>query len=307
MGKKVYGVVPPIITPLDSKEHVDEEAFRRLLNHCVSGGLHGIFVAGSNGETMALTQKERDRAIKIALDEVGGRVPVMCGVMDTSTVRVIENIKRLEDMGGTLAVITPVFYARHATQYETVRHFEAIAANTNIELIIYNIPPFTSQNLRSDTVFEITQNPKVVGYKDSSANMQEFTKCLVHFKNTDFSMMQGSTSVSAASMLMGADGYVPSLAPLFPLPFVKMYEYGKAGDIARTMAWNEIIMQIDRIYGMSANQTASTKYAISTLGLCSKRVALPSEPTTSGDEAKIDAQIEKVKGLIDALLHSDLA
>ena len=114
MAKEIVGVIPPVITPLDSDERVDEKAFRRLISHCIESGIHGIFVAGSNGECMALTQKERDRAIWIALEETGGRVPVIAGVMDSSTKRVIENVKRLEQMGGTVAVVTPVFYARHA-------------------------------------------------------------------------------------------------------------------------------------------------------------------------------------------------
>ena len=297
--KKVHGVVPPIITPLDEQERVDEAGFRKLLRYCVDGGLHAIFVAGSNGETLALTQKERNRAIQIALDEVGGQVPVICGVMDSSTRRVIDNIKALEQMGGEYAVITPVFYARHATQQETVRHFEQISKETEASLVIYNIPPFTGQNLTPETIFQIAQIDKVVGYKDSSGNMGGFMKCLKHFRGRDnFFLMQGSTALSAASMLLGADGYVPSLAPAFPLPFVKMYECGAQGDIAGTTAWNDIIMEIDKIYPMAKNQTASTKYAIAHLGLTDKRVAMPSEPITEEQMRCIDAHIEKIKDMI---------
>ena len=90
MTKKYIGVIPPIITPVDEHENVDEKGFRKLISHCIENGIHGIFVAGSNGECLALTQAERDRAIKIAIDETAGRVPVMAGVMDSSTRRVIE-------------------------------------------------------------------------------------------------------------------------------------------------------------------------------------------------------------------------
>ena len=109
MKKKYYGVVPPVITPITEKETVDEEGFRQLIDYCIDGGLHGLFVAGSNGECMALTQAERNNAIRIMLDQAKGRVPVMAGVMDTSTRRVIDNIKALEQMGGTCAVVTPIF------------------------------------------------------------------------------------------------------------------------------------------------------------------------------------------------------
>lgn len=106
MSKEIIGVIPPIITPIDENEKVDEAGLRKLINHCIDHGIHGIFICGSNGECMSLTQAQRDRAIQIALDECSGRVPVIAGCMDSSTQRVIENVQRLEEMGGTTAVVT---------------------------------------------------------------------------------------------------------------------------------------------------------------------------------------------------------
>ncbi|AOT72077.1 dihydrodipicolinate synthase family protein [Geosporobacter ferrireducens] len=295
MVKKIIGVIPPIITPVDENEKVDEKALRLLINHCIKNGIHGIFVAGSNGECLALTQKERDRAIKITLDEVAGRVPVIAGVMDSSTIRVIENIKRFEDMGGKTAVVTPVFYARHATQDESVKHFEAIANATEADLMIYNIPPFTGQTLKAETIFKIAEIDKVIGYKDTSGQLPEFIKCLRYFEGTDFILHQGATNLAMASMLLGADGYIPSLAPLFPMPHIKLYEAGKSGDIEAVKKWGAIVDDICKIYPMAKSQTASTKYAISKLGFLAKRVIRPTEPITVDEERRIDAKIEELK------------
>jgi len=298
MAKKYIGVIPPIITPVDEHENVDEKGFRKLISHCIENGIHGIFVAGSNGECLALTQTERDRAIRIAIDETAGRVPVMAGVMDSSTRRVIENTKRLEQMGDAAAVITPVFYARHATQEETVRHFEDISRQTAADLLIYNIPPFTGQTLKAETIFKIARIDKVVGYKDTSGSFPDFQKCLSHFRGTDFLLHQGATNLAAASMLLGADGYIPSMAPLFPEPHVRMYEYGRKGDIANTMACNDIIAEISTLWPMTKSQTASTKYAISRLGFCDKRVIRPTEPILPDEERRIDAKIDEIWKLI---------
>jgi 4-hydroxy-tetrahydrodipicolinate synthase len=295
MKQKLFGVVPPIITPVDEYERVDEKGLRLLIDHCIDHGIHGIFVCGSNGECMALTQAERDRAIRIALDECAGRVPVIAGVMDSSTKRVIENVKRFEDMGGQTAVVTPVFYARHATQDETVRHFEDISAATEADLMIYNIPMFTGQNLTADTVIRISRIDKVTGVKDTSGSLPAFIKLLNHFKGTDFQVLQGSTNLAVPSMLMGADGYVPSLAPLFPKAHIMVYEYGKARDIDNAMKWGAILDEICKIYPMAKSQTASTKYAMSTLGFTDKRVIRPSEPITAEEMARIDAFIDKMR------------
>ena len=295
MKQKLFGVVPPIITPVDEYERVDEKGLRLLIDHCIDHGIHGIFVCGSNGECMALTQEERDRAIRIALDECAGRVPVIAGVMDSSTKRVIENVKRFEDMGGQTAVVTPVFYARHATQDETVRHFEDISAATEADLMIYNIPMFTGQNLTADTIIRISQIDKVTGVKDTSGNLPAFIKLLNHFKGTDFRVLQGSTNLAVPSMIMGADGYVPSLAPLFPKAHIMVYEYGKARDIDNAMKWGAILDEICKIYPMAKSQTASTKYAMSTLGFTDKRVIRPSEPITAEEMARIDAFIDRMR------------
>lgn len=294
MAKKIIGVIPPIVTPVDENENVDEKGLRILVRRCIDTGIHGIFVAGSNGETMALTQKERNRAIRIVLDETKDAVPVICGVMDASTRRVIENIKALEQMGGKVAVVTPVFYARHATQEETIRHFEEISRHTELDLMIYNIPPFTGQTLTPETIFEIAKIDKVIGYKDTTGRFPDFIKCLEHFKNTDFVLHQGATNLAAPSLLLGADGYIPSMAPLYPKPFIKLYEYGSKGDIEKTKFYDRIVSMTSSIWPMAKSQTASTKYALSKLGF-DYRVIKPSEPITKEQMAAIDRQMEVIK------------
>lgn len=294
MNKKYYGVIPPIITPVKENEDVDEEGFRNLIEHCIKGGLHGIFVAGSNGETMALTQKERNHAIKIALDQSKGRVPIMAGVMDTSTRRVIDNVKSLEQMGGTCAVVTSVFYDRHTSQDETVRHFEKIAKETSIDLMIYNIPMFTGLKLTADTVIKISKIDHVVGVKDSSGDFKEFMKCLSYFRGKDFCVLQGTTAYAMPSMLLGADGFVPSIAPLFPELFVKAYEAGRSKNIELAMRYDLLLRETSKILGMTKNATAANKFALSLLGFTDKRVMWPQDTIKPDEEQNIINKTKKI-------------
>lgn len=299
--KKYHGVIPPIITPVDEKERVDEQGFRALLDHCVAGGVHAIFVAGSNGETMALTQAERDRAIRIAVDQCKGRVPVMCGVMDTGTRRVIDNIKRMEDMGGDCAVITSIFYARHTSQSETIRHFEQISKETAADLVVYNIPPFTGLKLAPATVLEICGLDKVKAYKDSSGAFGEFLTILRQLEDTDVSVLQGLNPYFVTSMLLGADGMVPAASPLFPELYVEAYEAGLRGDVALCKKYERIIEQVGRMLAMSKSVTAVNKFAISTLGFTDKRVIAPQDTILPEEEENVLAQIEKIRQMHQAL------
>jgi 4-hydroxy-tetrahydrodipicolinate synthase len=304
--KKYYGIIPPVITPIDDHERVDEDGFRKLIDHCIQGGLHGIFVAGTNGEAMALTQKERNRAIAIALDQVKGRIPVLCGVMDSGTSRVIENIKALEQMGGTCAVVTSIFYARHTSQSETIRHFEKISRETETDLVVYNIPSMTGLTLSPGTVLSLGKIDKVCAYKDSSPDFPGFLKVLEEFRDTPVSCLQGMTALAIPALLMGADGFVPALAPLFPEIFVNAFEVsvhkGDGGlDMVKVLAYERLIRETSKILSLGRNMTAAAKYALASLGFTGKRILMPQDELSPEEENAILAQIDRVRELYNSM------
>lgn len=292
--KKYHGVIPPIITPVDESENVDEHGFRSLIDHCIDGGVHAMFVAGSNGESLALTQEQRDRAISIAVDQCKDRVPVLCGVMDTSTRRVIDNIKRMEDLGGSCAVITSIFYARHTSQSETIRHFERISHETSADLVVYNIPPFTGQSLTPSTVLEICKLDKVRAYKDSSGAFGDFLNILRKLEATETSVLQGLNPYFISGVLLGADGTVPAASPLFPELYVEAYEAGVSQDIDLCKRYEVILEEVGKMLAMSKSVTAVNKFAISTLGYTDKRVIAPQDIISPVEEQNVLRQIDKI-------------
>ena len=303
MAKKYHGVIPPIITPVLPDETVDEAGFRKIIDYCIDGGLHGIFVAGTNGDTMALTQKERNRAIQIAIDQVNGRVPVLCGVMDTSTKRVIENIKDLEQMGGTCAVVTPVFYDRHTSQDEHVRHFEKILSETTIDLALYNIPPFVSTCVDAPTVMKIADlDPRVAAYKDSSNNFSDFQQVLARYKDTDFCVLQGITPHALVSVAMGADGFVPALSVCFPEFFAAAYDVASSKNLALMEEFDSVVRESSKILKMTKNATAATKYAVSLRGFTSETVLMPQDPILDAEKAAIRDKVAELDDTIAQLL-----
>ena len=296
MKQKFFGIVPPISTPVDENERVDEKALRLLVDRCIEKGLQGIFVAGTNGECLALRQEERNRAIKIALDEAAGRVPVMAGCMDTSSERVIDNIKAAEQMGIETVVVTPEFYARHNTADETIRHFEKVASRTEADIFIYNIPPFTGYTIPADSVFKIAEFDHIVGYKDTSGQFGEFMRCLEHFKGTDFMLFQGMTQYAGLSILLGADGCIPNIGPVVPELCLKVYEYAKKRDIDKMMAYNSLLLEAQRSLTIAKYGIAGCKAVESELfGFMSDRMCAPAEPVTADQRARITAAIKSVE------------
>lgn len=285
MAKTIHGIIPPVVTPIDEHEHVIEEQLRAMIRHSINVGMHGIFICGSNGEAACLTQRERDRAIRIAVEEVGNQVPLMCGCMDTSTARVIDNIKRMEQLGGKIAVVTAEYYARHSCPEETIRHMEVISKNVHSDLIFYNIPLYTHCALKADAIFEIASFDHMIAYKDSCSMLPETIKCIERFKGTDFSVMQGITGLAGVTCLIGGDGFVPSIGPVFPEVCLKVYEYGQQGNIPKLMKWNSILSECQSICAIGKNGNSATKYLTHLLGLTDDRMTVPHEPLT-GDEKK---------------------
>ncbi|MCO7122671.1 dihydrodipicolinate synthase family protein [Ihubacter massiliensis] len=306
MKKTYQGIIPPIISPIDEKENIDDEGYSALLEYCIENGLHGIFVAGTNGETMALTQKQREHIIDLTLKQVKGRVPVIAGVMDTSTRRVIENIKELESLGGTCAAVTSIFYDRHTSQDETIRHFEKILTETDVDLVIYNIPSFTGIRLTAETVMKIAVlDDRVVAYKDSSGAYGDFMKVLSKYEDTPFSVMQGVTPQALSAVLMGADGFVPALAPAFPKMFVSAYEAARDKNVELTKQYNRLIMESSKILGMTANATAAAKFAISLRGFNDKRVIFPQDTILREEEENIRKKFEEIEAAYQAIAASN--
>lgn len=288
------GIVPPLITPVTEDENIDEGALRKLVNHCIEKKLHGVFIAGTNGESLSTTQEQRDESLRIALDEAKGRIPVLGGVMDSSTRRVIENIKRFEQMGGEYAVVSPVFYSTHAGNRETIRHFEEIAKNTEAKILAYNIPGCTGLNMTPDMVFEIAQIDKVVGIKDSSGNFAQFQKLLNHFRGTDFKLFQGISALAGPSILMGADGLVLCYAPLFPEIHLDLYESALRKDVDRLVLLSPLIEKIVGINNLSTYNVSAFKCSMSVLGFSDKRMIRPSEPVKPEEEKRIRETVEQI-------------
>ena len=290
--KKYSGITVPVITPVLPNEDVDEQAYRRVLRYCVDNGVHGIFSCGTLGETMSLTQEQRDRAIRIAADECKGKAKVFAGVMDTSTRRVIENIKRIEDTGCDAAVITPVFYDRHTSQDEIIRLFEAVANATNIDLVAYNIPSFVVEKINPDTVSRLAEIDAVKAYKDSAGAYGDTVKVLGALADReDFSVLNGTPVQYMGSALLGCDGCVPGMGSVYPKIFVKAYEATLTGEVEKMAYFNMLIGQAGKVYASAKNGTAAVKYAASRLGLCDERIMQPQDGVSPAEKEKVHQQM----------------
>lgn len=135
----LHGVVPPVCTPLDPHGEVDTASLARLVEHLVDGGVHGLFALGSTSEVAYLTDEQRATALATVVGAADGRVPVLVGVIDTTTARVVEHARSAAGLGADALVATAPFYTRTHGK-EIAQHFRRLRAAVDLPLFAYDIP-----------------------------------------------------------------------------------------------------------------------------------------------------------------------
>jgi dihydrodipicolinate synthase/N-acetylneuraminate lyase len=288
------GIIPPLFTPLNEDDSLDEISFVKLINHCLEGGVHGLFPMGSAGEGTNVSRKVWERANALCLQEVGGKVPVYCGAIDVSTPRVIESIKILEQYGAEYVVATPHFYMNTSCQGEIIRHFEAICSKTTAKMLVYNMPALTQVNILPETVLELSRIDNVTGYKDTCGSWDQHFKTLSLLANTDLRIFCGGEELCGASLLFGTHGNIAGLANLFPEVFVEIYKAGLQGDVLRTKALQQQIISIKRICGVGSSWLTGMKYAMHRMKLGNSKASMPVEPLLPEEKRTIDALLEEL-------------
>lgn len=243
---KYTGIIPPIVTPLNEEHTLDVEAFERLIEYDLGGGVSGFFVNGTSGEALRLSDDVWTDATQAILKYVQDRVPVFCGAIDTSTERVIERIKKIESWGGKIAVCTPPFYLSSFGQDEVMRHYELICKSSNIEIAIYNIPENTHVNILPDTLRKLADYDNIVAYKDSTADWQHLQRLLMCTEDKEISILNGAEELCAVSMLFGAAGCIPGLSNFMPKLFVELQEAALAKDVDKCYQIQKQINDIRR-------------------------------------------------------------
>lgn len=274
----LHGIVPPVVTPLNADESLDEAGLERQLSRLVDAGVHGMFFLGSTGEEPSLRDAERARAIAVAARVLNGRIPLIVGTMASSTARAIDNIRTAERQGADAVAVTPPHYYPSGGADEQIAHYRACAAATELPVIIYNIPSTTKVNMAAETMARIADIPNVIGLKDSSADFLHFLRILAAMKGRpDIRCLIGSPALTGAAILYGGNGGVPGVSNVDPQTMLDVYAAATAGDVVRLRELQPRVHALVKISSFGQN-IVCLKTALELMGICAAHCTAPMQP-----------------------------
>jgi 4-hydroxy-tetrahydrodipicolinate synthase len=287
---QLYGVIPPVITPVDDEDRVDENAFRGQIRRLIVAGVHGLFVGGSAGEGPLLTDREWERMAAIAAGEVGEQVFLLGGVMDTSTQRVLAKVRTLRELGYRHCVVTPTYYLALRCGDEVLRLFDACVNHAGpMNVVAYNIPQCVGYAMPADVMFEMARRGWVRTVKESSGNLDYTLRLIREGADVGLAVLQGDEGQMAASLAAGAVGIVPGSANVEPETFVALYRATQAGDAAEMAQRAARIAELRQALPLVGEQwLAGIKYAAARIGFGSGRPVSPLQPLSAVQAAAVD-------------------
>ena len=282
--KSIKGIVPPIATPINADESVDDEGMRRLVNFLIDKGADGLFVMGGTGEFFCFPDREKRRAIEVVVDEVRGRVPVVAGVTDLSTRRAIENAHVAQEAGADFITSLPPFFFSMGQDW-MYEFYSGLVAETDLPLLLYNILNPINTNIQPQTVQRLSEHPRIVGMKDSDeyAHVQEV---VLLTQDRGFRVLCGLEYHFYAAVNVGAAGGVLSSANFCPALCKSIYEATVAGDDERAV---ELQSRLNRLLGELQGFSSwwgVVKTCLNILGLCDRAVTSP-VPTCTDEEREV--------------------
>lgn len=288
----VKGVIPPIITPVDEEENVDTQGLKRVIEHVIDGGVHGIFVLGSNGEFYALDFDNQKKAVEVTVEHANGRVPVYAGASAITTKECIKLAQMAEAAGAdALSVLTPMFIQPNET--EMYNHFEAISKSTKLPILLYNNPGKTTNNISVSLLKKLAEIENIVGIKNTSLDFAQTIQFIDATKNVDnFEVLSGTDYYIYGTLAYGGVGCVAGTANVAPRLVVDIYEKFMAGDHAGALEAQYKLMPLRNTYSYGSFPVVM-KDCLNVMGI---NVGNPVKPIDHCTEERLEA-IKKV--LID--------
>ena len=267
--------MPAIVTPMFEDGSLDFPALRSLLDWHVVEGSDGIVIVGTSGESPTVSVEEHCELIKVTVDHIAGRIPVIAGTGGNSTTEAIELTNFAKSVGAD-ASLQVVPYYNKPTQEGMYAHFKKIAESVDLPVILYNVPGRTVADMSNDTILRLAQVPGIIGVKDATGNLDRAWD-LVERAPEGFALYSGDDMTCMSTILIGFHGNISVTANVAPRAMHDMCVAAAAGNAAEAVRINRPLIGLHRHLFCEANPIP-IKWAVAEMGLMSHGLRLPLTP-----------------------------
>ncbi|MDD6210212.1 MAG: 4-hydroxy-tetrahydrodipicolinate synthase [Bacteroidales bacterium] len=271
------GVGVALITPFKNDESVDFTALGRLIDYQIQNGIDYLVVLGTTAETPTLTEEEKKSIQSFVIERVKGCVPIVLGVGGNCTRTIVEKLKS-DDFTGVDAILSVVPYYNKPSQEGIYQHYKAVAAATELPVILYNVPGRTGVNMSAETTLRLANEVgNIVAVKEASGNITQMND-IIKKKPAHFDVISGDDGIAFPLITLGAVGVISVIGNAFPKEFSRMVRLALNGDYNSALTIHHAFNELFELLFVDGNP-AGVKSMLSMMGYIENNLRLPLVPT----------------------------
>ena len=287
----IKGSLVAIVSPMREDGSLDFDAYRRLIDWHIAEGTNGIVAVGTTGESPTVDHDEHCELIRVAVEAVRGRVPVIAGTGGNSTAEAIELTAFAKGVGAD-ATLQVVPYYNKPTQEGMYRHFRKVAETVDLPVILYNVPGRTVADLATETTLRLAQLPGIVGIKDATGDLARGADLLKRAPKT-FAVYSGNDDTALALMLLGGHGVVSVTANIAPRLMSELCKAALAGDLSGARSLNNRLLPLHLKLFVEPNPIP-VKWALAKMGRIEGGIRLPLVPLAEAQQPVVEAALREL-------------
>jgi len=280
-----------IVTPFGDDGSLDEAALAAFVAWQVDEGIDFLVPCGSTGEAQTLDADERVRVVRLTVDAVRGRVPVMAGATHNDTRQAVEDTKRMCDAGADF-ILSACPYYNKPTQGGLLRHFEAVAEASSRPVVLYNVPGRAGVNMLPATTTALAAHERIVGVKEASGDMHQALE-LLRLRPPGFSVLSGDDWMALPLAASGGDGVVSVAANEVPGPMSRLVRHALAGELAEAQRLLLTLLPLLDANFIESNPIP-VKGALALMGRMRNVLRLPLVPANAATLDRLGAELMRL-------------
>ncbi len=285
----ITGSIVALVTPMHPDGAIDWSAFARLIEYHIESGTAGLGVAGTTGESPTLNVPEHCEVIRFAVEQAGGRIPVVAGTGGNSTHEAIELTVSAAEAGADYSLSVTPYYNR-PTQHGLFEHFQAVARAVNLPVILYNVPGRTGCDLLNETVVRLSQIDNIVAIKDATGDVPRGSR-LIEAVPDGFAVFSGDDATALELMRHGAKGNVSVTANIAASDMAAMCNLALAGEWEAAADIDAKLATLNDLLFSEANPIP-VKWAMAHRGMIDSGIRLPLTPLSEACRAPLEKAME---------------